>query len=102
DRGTIKQEEIFLGVVVRCGLERVVIPFIDRGIPIEYELVRSIGTVSDAKRLKLGVVKTDAELFSEFDMMRMAPRPKQMIISELEKQYNVVEVDPSRPIADDY
>ena len=39
-----------------------VIPFIDKGIPIEYELVRSICTVAEQQRKKLGVLKTDVQL----------------------------------------
>ncbi len=97
-RGAIKQEELFLGAAFSCGLERVVIPFFDRGIPVEYELVRSITTVADATRRKIGVVKTDAEMFGGFDMATFRPRRKQLIIEELEKQYDVEEVDPANPI----
>ncbi len=41
-RGTLTEENIFLGVAFTCGLQKVTLPFIDRGIPVEYELVRSI------------------------------------------------------------
>jgi len=92
-RGSIRQEGLFLGAAFSCGLERVVVPFFDRGIPVEYELVRSIATVSKAERKKIGVVRTDAQLFGGFDMQRMASRPKELIVEELEKQYEVEEVD---------
>ena len=104
NRGTFEQKDVFMGAVFRCGLEKVVVPFIDHGIPVEYEMVRSICTVADAERLKIGVVKTDAELFGGFQMQGMMPRqiPKQAIIDELEKQYDVVEVDPNNPIVETY
>ena len=95
-----KQEEIFLGAAFTSGLDHVVIPFIDKGIPVEYELVRSICTVADQKRKKLGVLKTDAQLFGGFSMQ--GPTEESQIIAELKKQYDVVEVDPSKPITEKY
>ena len=97
-RGTMKDDQIFMGAAITCGLQKVVVPFFDRGTPIEYELIRSIATVAQAKRKRLGVVTTDVQLFGGIDMQRMQPIPRQQIIDELEKQYEVVQVDPSKPI----
>ena len=104
ERDSIAQKEIFLGAVFRCGLEKVVVPFVDRGIPVEYEMIRSICTVAEQERQKIGVVKTDADLFGGFQMGMGMPRqvPKQLIIEELEKQYDVVQVDPTNPIVEAY
>jgi ABC-2 type transport system permease protein len=98
ERGAIRQEDIFMGVAFTSGLEEVVVPFFDQGIPVEYELLRSICTVTDSKRKRLGVVNTDAQLFGGFDMQRMTQIPKQLIVEELEKQYEVVRIDPNAPI----
>ena len=76
------------------------IPFIDKGIPVEYELVRSICTVADQERKKLGVLKTDVQLFGGFSMQ--GPTEESQLIAELKKQYDVVEVDPSKPIKERY
>ena len=76
------------------------IPFIDKGIPIEYELVRSICTVAQQQRKKLGVLKTDAQLFGGFSMQ--GPSEESQLVAELKKQYDVVEVDPSKPITEQY
>jgi len=102
ERGAFKQSEIFLGAAFTSGLEKVVVPFFDHGIPVEYELIRSICTVAQEQRRKVGVIRTDAELFGGFDFARMTTRPKQLIIEELEKQYEVVEVDPNNPIEDSF
>ncbi len=96
DRGARKRDEIFLGAAFSSGLDRVVIPFIDKGIPVEYELVRSICTVADQERKKLGVLKTDVQLFGGFSMQ--GPTEESQLVVELKKQYDVVEVDPSKPI----
>ncbi|MCA9188991.1 MAG: Gldg family protein [Pirellulaceae bacterium] len=99
-RGGISQETIYLGAAVTSGLERKIIPFFDRGIPVEYELIRSVLTVTRGAKQRVGVVKTDAEMFGGFDMMRMQQREKQLIVSELEKQYEVEEVDLTNPIVE--
>ena len=102
-RGTIKDENIFLAAAFTCGLEKVVVPFFDYGIPVEYELVRSICTVAKKERKKVGIVRTDAQLFGGFTFAGGRPQqmPKQLIVEELEKQYDVKEIDPTNPIEPD-
>jgi ABC-2 type transport system permease protein len=102
ERGAFRDEDIFLGCAFTCGLEKVVVPFFDRGTPVEYELIRSICTVAEQKRKRLGVVTTDADLFGGFDMMSGQQRPRQPVLEELEKQYEVVQVDPAAPITETY
>ena len=99
-RGTIADEEIILGAAFRCGLQKVVVPFFDYGIPVEYELIRSINTVAQTERKKIGVVRTDAQLFGGFSFAGGQPRqlPRQAIVEELEKQYDVEEVDLTQPV----
>jgi ABC-2 type transport system permease protein len=99
-RGQFRDQEVILGAAFVSGLEKVVVPFFEFGVPVEYELVRSIATVAEGKRKKLGVLETDARLTGGFVMSGMSPQsmPKQAIITELEKQYDVETVDPSSPI----
>lgn len=99
-RGTFQDEEVLLGAAFSCGLEKVVVPFFDYGVPVEYELIRSIGTVAKGERKKLGVLRTDAQMNGGFSFAGGMPQqiPKQEIITELEKQYDVEEVDPTQPI----
>ncbi len=103
-RGRFTEDNIFLGVAFTSGLEKVILPFIDRGIPVEYELTRSLATVTQQKRRKVGILKTDAALFGQMDMqmMGMGSSPNWPIIDELQKQYEVVEVDPAAPIKERY
>lgn len=95
-RGAIRDDEVILGAAFSSGLEKVTIPFFERGVPVEYELIRSINTVAKQRRLKLGIVQTDAQLFAtpSFQGGNFQTIPQQMIIDELEKQYDVEQVDP--------
>ena len=97
NRGAYSEEHVFMGVAFTCGLEKVILPFIDRGIPAEYEMVRSLCTVTGQKRKRIGVLTTDAQLFGSFSMQGQTP--DWPIVDELKKQYDVVRVNPSQPIA---
>ncbi len=98
--GKFEVEAIFLGVAFMCGLDKVVVPFFDSGIPVEYEVVRSVATVSQQTRRRIGVVTTDARLFGGFDMQTMSTRPGEQIIAELDKQYVTEQVSPATSIGD--
>jgi ABC-2 type transport system permease protein len=86
--------EIFLGLVFTCGSEEFVIPFFDRGLPAEYELVRSIRVVSRAKRKKVGILNTPVQLFGGLDFQTKRQSQEWSIVAELRKQYEVVQVPP--------
>jgi ABC-2 type transport system permease protein len=103
NHGVYSINQVFMNVAVTCGSDKRVPPeFIDRDTPAEYELVRSICTVTQQKRKRLGVLNTDAQLYGGFNMQTMSPSPNWPIVDELEKQYEVVRVDPSKPITEKY
>jgi len=101
-RGTMAEDFIYMGVAFTCGLEKVILPFVDRGIPVEYELVRSISTITQQTRKRIGVLQTDAQLYGQFNMQAMSSSPDWPIIAELEKQYEVVKVDATNPLTEQY
>lgn len=86
--------EIFLGLAFTRGSEEFVIPFFDRGLPAEYELMRSIRVVSRARRKKVGILNTPAKLFGGLDFQSRAQSQEWSIVSELRKQYEVAQVSP--------
>ena len=101
-RGKFEQSEVIMGAAFKCGLEKVVVPFFDYGIPVEYELVRSIATVAYGEKKRLGIVTTGARLMGGFDMSAgFRQIPKAAIVTELEKQYRVDEVNLSEAVAID-
>jgi ABC-2 type transport system permease protein len=93
--------EIFLGLAFTRGSEEFVIPFFDRGLPVEYELMRSIRVVSRAKRKKIGILNTPAKLFGGLDFQSRAQSQEWSIVSELRKQYEVAQVSPDADYPED-
>jgi ABC-2 type transport system permease protein len=93
--------EIFLGLAFTRGSEEFVIPFFDRGLPVEYELMRSIRVVSRAKRKKIGILNTPAKLFGGLDFQSHAQAQEWSIVSELRKQYEVAQVSPDTDYPED-
>lgn len=103
EKGAYTQKQLILGAAFRSGLEKVTVPIFEYGIPVEYELVRSINTVASGTRKRLGIVKTDANLMGGVTMsgMQMQRIDKHRLIDELAKQYEVEEVDLSAPVLPD-
>ncbi len=102
EKGTQKQKQFILGAAFRSGLEKVTVPIFEYGIPVEYELVRSINTVASGKRRRVGVVQTDALMMGGILMDQSGNRvavPRHVLVEELARQYEVEPVDLSGPIA---
>ncbi|MCA9135656.1 MAG: Gldg family protein [Planctomycetales bacterium] len=100
EQGAPQQKQIIMGAAFRAGLEKVVVPIFEYGIPVEYELVRSINTVARGERKRVGIVRTDAQLMGGVSMagMQMRRIEKDPLVDELSKQYEVEEVDLEAPI----
>lgn len=92
--------DVFLGVAFTCGAEEQVIPFFERGLPAEYEIARSIRVVARADRKKIGVVNTEVRLFGGLDFQTLRSNPPWSVVEELEKQYEVVQINPAGPITE--
>lgn len=104
EKGVFKPEKIYLNVVISSGLKSVPPIFFDLGVPIEYELIRSLGTMSDLQKKRIGVLATDAHLMGSANMMNpMNPQtsPAWQLISELQKQYEVVSIEPKMLVTDE-
>lgn len=98
EQGSYQQKRIIMGAAFRAGLEKVVVPIFEYGIPVEYELVRSINTVARGERKRVGIVRTDAQMMGGLSMATMRRIEKHPIVDELSKQYEVEEVNLDAPI----
>ena len=90
--------EVFMGLAFTCGAEEQVIPFFDRGLPTEYEVVRSIRVVAGTERKRIGVVRTMMDIMGGVDYQQNRFNPSWPVVEELRKQYEVFPVDPELPI----
>lgn len=88
--GKFSAEHVFMGARISSATDEVVVPVFRPGTPIEYELTRSVRTVSKDKRLTVGVLTTDARVMGMSNEWR--------IVKELKQQYNVEEVSPDSAI----
>lgn len=104
-RGAIREEDTILGVSVSAGRQRIVLPFIPYGMPVEYELIRAIQGVANPARKKMGVVQTDAAVLgASFEVQRQDGQrqpvqlPPLAIFAELQREYDIEEVSALSPI----
>lgn len=93
--GKFEESEVFLGAVVQSTTDTVEIPFFGKGLPIEYELTRSVRTVAAEERLTIGVLQTDAGVIGAGGL---SAGPEWAIVQELRQQYKVIAVNPSDKI----
>ena len=93
--------EVFLGVAFTAGAAQQVIPFFDRGLPTEYEVMRTIRVVAGAERKRVGVVDTMVKVFGGQNLTGNQQMPRWSVVSELQKQYEVVEVNAEFPVPPD-
>ena len=93
--------EVFLGVAFTSGAEQQVIPFFDRGLSTEYEIMRTIRVVAGSERKRVGVVDTMVKIFGAQNLTSQQQLPQWSVVNELRKQYEVVEVNAEFPIPPD-
>ncbi|MFP6901604.1 MAG: Gldg family protein [Opitutales bacterium] len=102
ERGRNQDYRVYLGLAFKSGVDdKLVVPFLDKGIPVEYELMRSIATLAgQSGRKKIGVFSTEAPIMGinpMSDPMGMGfnmggGSPPYQFITELRKQYDVQNV----------
>jgi ABC-2 type transport system permease protein len=100
DKGSYQQKQVIMGAAFRSGLQSLTIPIFEYGVPVQYELVRSIKTVAKGDRKRLGIVATEARMMGGGIMAGMGFQQveKHPLVVELEKQYEVEAVDLSGPV----
>ena len=93
--------DVFMGVAFTCAAEEQVIPFFDRGLPVEYELARSVRVVANTEKHRLGVISKELRIFGGLNFDSMQNSPEWSVVEELRKQYEVVEIQPNARIEEE-
>lgn len=93
--------QVFLGLAFTSGAEQFVLPFLSRGLSVEYELARSIRAVTLSDRKRVGIVDTELGVLGAFDYQSFTSRPQWPIVEELRKQYDVVTVQKGTAVPTD-
>lgn len=101
DGGRIGQMEVFMGLAFVSGPREEVVPFMDRGLSVEYEIARALRMVTQDRKKIVGIMRTDAAIMGSFDFQTMSQRRPWRIIKELKKQYDVRNLSPDQDIGED-
>ncbi|MDC0646182.1 Gldg family protein [Opitutales bacterium] len=102
------QKDLYMGIVCKGDKGQQTIPFLFKGLPVEYEIVRTINSVSGSHQKKtLGVFATDAPVLGTAGMGIMGfnlggGTPAWEFFTELNKQYDVQEVTGGELSPEDY
>jgi ABC-2 type transport system permease protein len=99
--GRVEGKPTFLGLALVSGPREEVVPFLSRGLSVEYEIVRALRMVTQDKKKVVGILRTDAPIMGNFDLQTRSQQPAWRIVDELRKQYEVRSLNPTAPIPDD-
>jgi len=95
-----EDEAVFMAVAFTSGADEQVLPFLEHGLSPEYEVTRALRLVARTSRKRVGIIDTDAGILGGLDQASGRWRLPWAIVRELRRQYEVVEIDASSPIAD--
>jgi ABC-2 type transport system permease protein len=99
--GRLEELETFLGLAFVSGPREEVVPFLDRGLSVEYEIARALRVVTQDKKKVVGIWRTDATIMGNFDIQTKSQQPAWRIVDELRKQYDVRSLNPKQPVPED-
>ncbi len=101
EAGRTEELQVFLGLAFVSGPREQVIPFMDQGLSVEYEIARALRTVTSDDKKVVGILRTDAAIMGDFDLQARTQKPAWRIVDELRKQYEVRTLNPNVEVPKD-
>ncbi len=85
------EQDLFLGIAIQSGNNKHTIPFFDLGMPVEFEIIRSLHTLNKKHLPRIGIVANDFPMLAHHDYRSDRMRRESPIISEWRKHFNIEE-----------
>jgi len=99
--GRIETKPTFMGLAFVSGPREEVVPFLSKGLSVEYEIARALRVVTQDEKKVVGILRTDAPIMGNFDMQTRQQQPAWQIVDELRKQYEVRSLNPTATVPED-
>ncbi|MCH9684405.1 MAG: GldG family protein [Deltaproteobacteria bacterium] len=99
--GRVTTMPTFLGLAMVSGPREEIVPFLSRGLSVEYEIARALRVVTQDAKKVVGILRTDAPIMGDFNMQTRQQQPAWRIVEELRKQYEVRSLNPTTSIPED-
>lgn len=100
-KGRSEVRKVFLGLAFVSGPREEVVPFLSRGLSVEYEVARALRMVMQEKKKVVGILRTDVTVMGNFDLQSRTQQPAWAIVEELKKQYEVRSLNPGAEVPED-
>lgn len=92
--GNPRPLKVYMSLIFSCGLKERIIPFFERGMSEELELVRNIKVVNGGTLNRIGVLGTDSHVWGQTNFQTFEQSEPWRFIQELQKQYEVLRLTP--------
>ena len=84
--------DIFLGLAIHSGSKKQLIPFIEQGMGIEYQIIRALHVINKKTLPQVGIVANAFPLLAHHDFRSDRMRPDSPIVKEWRKRFDIREV----------
>ena len=84
--------DIFLGLAIRSNGKKQLIPFIEQGMGIEYQIIRALHVINKERLPQLGIVANAFPLLAHHDYRNDRMRPDSPVVKEWRKRFDIREV----------